>query len=113
MADFDTAEMTADFNEMLSGLAQSAVSFSSKRKPGVQTVSACVGEVGSATEGSEEGLFGDDALSLTVLASAFSAGWIPTSGDVVEVDGVKYRVKTPRHVPGDVVWTFDCEAISK
>ncbi len=114
MSDFDTAGMAADFGEMLDGLSQSSVVFSSKRKSGTQTVRAVIGDAGSSTTASEEGLLPEDDLSLTVLETAFSvSGWIPATGDVVRLDGYAYRVRRARKVPGDVVWTFDCEAVAK
>ena len=56
MADFDTDGMAADFGEMLNGITQSSVVFSSKRKSGTQTVRACIGEAISGATGSEEGI---------------------------------------------------------
>lgn len=114
MSEFDTDGMAADFGEMLNGLSQSSVVFSSKRKSGTQTVRACIGEAISGTTGSEEGILPEDDLSLTVLATEFAAaGWIPTTGDVVRVDGYAYRVRRARKVVGDVTWSFDCEAVAR
>ena len=114
MADFDTTGLSADFGEMLDGLSQSSVIFSSKRKRGTITARACIGEANSSTTGSEEGLLPEDDLSLTVLATEFAAaGWVPTSGDVVRVDGYAYRVRRARKVDGDVTWAFDCEAVAR
>lgn len=114
MSDFDTDGLAADFGEMLNGLSQSSVVFSSKRKSGTQTVRACVGEAGNNTTASEEGILPEDDLSLTVLATEFvAAGWIPTAGDVVRVDGYAYRVRRARKVVGDVTWAFDCEAVAR
>jgi hypothetical protein len=114
MADFDTYGMAADFGEMLSGITQASVVFSSKRKSGPQTVRACIGEAVSGTNGSEEGILPEDDLSFTVLAAEFvAAGWVPTTGDVVRVDGYAYRVRRARKVVGDVTWAFDCEAVAR
>jgi hypothetical protein len=114
MVDFGIDGMAADFGEMLSGITQASVVFSSKRKSGTQTVRACIGEANSSTTGSEEGLLSEDDLSLTVLATEFAAaGWVPTSGDVVRVDGYAYRVRRARKVDGDVTWAFDCEAVAR
>ena len=114
MADFDPTEMAADFAEMHAGLAQSAVVFSGKgRKP--QTVAAVIGDAANGSRGSDEGLIGEDAVSLTVLASAFTVtgGWVPADGDTVRIEGVSYRLLPVRHTPGDVVYMFNCEAVNK
>jgi hypothetical protein len=114
MADFDQTEMAADFGEMLDGIAQSSVVFSSKRKAGTVTVRACIGEASNNTTGTDEGLLAEDDLSLTVLETAFvAAGWIPAAGDVARIDGYAYRVRRARKVNGDVTWVFDCEAVAK
>lgn len=114
MVDFDQDGMAADFGEMLNGMAQSSVVFSSKRKRGTQTVRAVIGEASNNTVASEEGLLAEDDLSLTVLETEFAeAGWVPTAGDVAQIDGYAYRVRRARKVMGDVTWAFDCEAVAR
>ena len=114
MSDFDPTGMAADFAEMQTGLAQASVIFKGRGRD-KQTVAAVVGDASNGTTGSDEGLIGDDAVSLTVLASAFSVagGWVPRDGDTVEIEGVTYRLLPVRRTPGDVVYTFNCEAVNK
>jgi hypothetical protein len=106
--------MAADFGEMLAGMAQESVVFSSKRKQGTITVQACIGEGIRGKVGADDGMIGEDDLSLTVTHAALvAAGWVPTSGDVVTVAGDSYRVRRARRVTGDVVWSFDCESVAR
>ena len=108
-ADFDTAELEADLDEMAAGLVQSAT-FKAVRKS-AQTVAAIIGEVSASRTGSMEGLLGEDAIGITIKTSLFS--WIPRDGDTVNISGSDYRIRAARRVPGDAAISFDCEAISK
>ena len=112
MSDFDATDLTADLNDILGGFSQSVQFFKSKAK-GKQpfTCAAAIGEASNHTTGSDEGLIGEDMVMLTCLTSRLA--WIPSDGDTCVIDGVTYRVRAARHVPGDVAYNFDCEAVNK
>ena len=109
MADFDTIRAGADLAEMLGGLVQS-VTFSGEGLVPF-TCQAAVGDASNHSIGSEEGLIGEDSVTLICATSALT--WIPQDGNLVVVDGFTYRVEDVRHVPGDVAYTFICQAVAK
>jgi hypothetical protein len=111
VADFDTTEMEADLDEIASGLVQSATFLARKRGKSPLTVAAIIGDVSNSRDGTEEGLFGDDSISVTVKASLLT--WTPRDGDTVQISGTEYRIKAARRVPGDAAMSFDLEAITK
>jgi hypothetical protein len=111
VADFDTAEMEADLDEIAAGLVQSATFSSRGRGKQPMTVAAVIGDVSASTNGSDEGLIGEDAIGITVKYSLLA--WTPRDGDTVTIDGADYRIKAARRVPGDAAMSFDCEAINK
>ena len=57
------------------------------------------------------GFIGEDMISLTCATAALT--WIPQDGDTCIIDEFTYRIRKARHVPGDVAWNFDCEAVNK
>ena len=112
MPDFD-ANMDADMADVETGggLVQSVV-FQLANSKKRQSVPCIIGDVGQSHLGSDEGLLQDDSLSITVRNASFvsaNAGWIPGDGSLAIMDGVTYRIRNARQVPGDVVWTFDLE----
>ena len=111
--DFDTTELDNDMADVESngGLVQSVV-FQLANSRRQQTVPCTIGDVDSSHAGTDEGLLQDDALSITVRNASFAAsnaGWIPGDGSLAILGATKYRIRRARQVPGDAVWTFDCE----
>jgi len=111
VADFDTAELEADMDEIAAGLVQSATFLARGRRKSAQVVGCVIGDVSNSTTGSDEGLMGEDSIGITVKASLFA--WIPRDGDTVIISGSEYRIRAARRVPGDAAMSFDCESITK